>query len=159
MWCQFIVTVRMLVACSKMWLPNFVLSSAMADSIIYDGDVGWCYSSTLVSVEDLGLCDINCTTLAWGTVPAQCLKGHIISHGPTGYVSQWVACCLYVMMMLWYRRWLFESLLLWKLEISFHSFAKRMYEKYTFQTQSCRVLDGVGYRAPSNVFCLPAVGE
>lgn len=41
----------------------------------------------------------------------------------------------------------------------FNSFAKGMYEKYTFQIQSCRVPDGVGYRASSNVFCLPAVGE
>jgi hypothetical protein len=114
------VMVRMLVACSKMQLPNFVLSSAMADSTTwYMMETCWCYSLTLVSVEDLGLCDINCTTLAWGTVPIQCLQGHIICHGLTGYVSQWVACCLYVMMLSWYRRWQFESLLLWKLEIVF----------------------------------------
>jgi hypothetical protein len=34
-----------------------------------------------------------------------------------------------------------------------------MYEKYTFQIQSCRLLDGVGYRASSSVFCLSAVDE
>lgn len=160
LWCWFIVMVRVLVACSKMQLPSFVLSSAMADSTTwYMMEMCWCYSLTLVSVEDLGLCDINCTTLAWGTVTAQCLEGHIICHGLTGYVSQWVACCLYVMMLSWYRRWQFESLLLWKLDISFHSFGKGMYEKFTIQIQSCRVPDGVGYRASSNVFCLPAVDE